>query len=228
MNFIEFNTNYCRLISNNNYKNDTKNNDKKNNDKKNNDKKNNDKNDKYDKNNKLIKRCTHYNNKMEIYTLCCNKYYKCFQCHNENSDHKVTPKYIQKIRCTNCNTINKKGNFCEKCNIIISKNYCSICHIWNDNDSYHCHKCKKCKIGKENENFHCDTCNICFNIRILERHKCNLFSMDEDCPICLDKMHKEDIKTLKCGHNLHLNCFNKLLQSTSLINKCCMICRASI
>jgi uncharacterized CHY-type Zn-finger protein len=38
-------------------------------------------------------RCVHYQTELDIIAIkfkCCNEYYPCFRCHEENADHKAT------------------------------------------------------------------------------------------------------------------------------------------
>ena len=57
-------------------------------------------------------RCTHYHSSLDIIAIkmkCCNKYYACIFCHEENEDHSATvwPKSefdTHAILCGNCKT----------------------------------------------------------------------------------------------------------------------------
>lgn len=38
-------------------------------------------------------RCEHYHSKLDIIAIkfrCCNKYYPCYQCHNETENHAIS------------------------------------------------------------------------------------------------------------------------------------------
>lgn len=37
-------------------------------------------------------RCTHYHTPLDIIAIkfkCCNKFYSCYKCHNENENHEI-------------------------------------------------------------------------------------------------------------------------------------------
>ena len=39
-------------------------------------------------------RCVHYHSEKDVVALkmyCCNKWYPCYQCHNENESHRLQP-----------------------------------------------------------------------------------------------------------------------------------------
>jgi len=51
--------------------------------------------------------------------------------------------------------------------------------------------------------------------------------VQDDCPICMEKMEKEDITTLKCGngkHIFHTECIKEAYE----VNPKCPLCRAAI
>ncbi len=56
-------------------------------------------------------RCEHYNSPLDIIAIkfkCCNKYYACIHCHNENEKHEVVlwnkdEHHTKAILCGNCN-----------------------------------------------------------------------------------------------------------------------------
>ena len=57
-------------------------------------------------------RCKHYNSPLDIIAIkfkCCNTYYACIHCHNENEKHATTvwnkdEQNTNAILCGNCNT----------------------------------------------------------------------------------------------------------------------------
>jgi len=50
--------------------------------------------------------------------------------------------------------------------------------------------------------------------------------MEDVCSICLDEIKEEECKKLECSHNLHLNCYQKLLFTPG--QKKCPLCRCDI
>ena len=75
-------------------------------------------------------KCNHYENKLMIKGNCCDKWFACRRCHDEQSDHKLQDATIHKIKCKNCNHIQEKSNECEKCGINFAEYYCNECLIW--------------------------------------------------------------------------------------------------
>jgi uncharacterized CHY-type Zn-finger protein len=87
-------------------------------------------------------RCEHYNSPLDIIAIkfkCCNTYYACIHCHNENEKHEVVvwnkeEQNTKAILCGNCNfemTINDYFS----CN-----NECPICEsLFNPKCSNHYH-----------------------------------------------------------------------------------------
>ena len=174
--------------------------------------------------------CTHFNFNHEIYLTCCQEYYKCYFCHNENKDHIVKFKDIQKMKCNKCNTEQDISNSCIQCNMKFAKNYCNKCKYWNDKNIYHCNECDICYIGNEEEFIHCKDCNKCFYKHLYNDHLCN--SNEEECQICLESFKKRNEKSyyLKCKHKIHISCYNKY-QHYCLENKKlfkCGLCREII
>ena len=184
---------------------------------------------------KITKKCIHYNNNLIVYADCCNEYFDCHRCHNEERGHTMNRPYINKIKCINCNEINTPGTHCKKCSIEFARNFCGLCKIWCSNikESFHCHKCGKCRIGKAENYFHCDACNICYSNNCKNNHNCKLIinSKKDDCPICLSKIFNNDkISVLRCSHLIHTKCLDELLKSDEGTRKIptCTICKKSI
>lgn len=170
--------------------------------------------------------CNHYKDvKCSLVAPCCNKIYSCYRCHDENEDHVVYSTY-KNISCNVCGHIQKKSNKCEMCEIKFAKYMCSKCQIWSNKDMYHCNKCGCCKEGKKQDYFHCDKCGCCMNKRLIN-HVCIENITDDNCVICLESLKKNftNLKKLRCGHILHLNCYSKLLKCG--ITKC-PTCNAKI
>jgi len=183
----------------------------------------------------IIKTCNHYNNKNQIYAYCCNKYYDCYLCHNEKSDHRINRKLIYKLKCITCKQNSQLGNKCYHCNTQYAKNGCTKCNVWCSNEEfYHCDKCGKCKAGNKDDFYHCDECNVCFSLKCKDIHNCKNFKKNDECPICLDSIFKFDkddkIKLLLCNHMMHYSCYNNLIKNTDKEKKvpCCTLCKKSV
>ena len=64
------------------------------------------------KNNTLFDKCPHfYGNYMPKFA-CCNKFYGCYLCHNENEDHPY--QFSNKVACLFCKNV-YAGKTCSKC-----------------------------------------------------------------------------------------------------------------
>ena len=186
------------------------------------------------KRDKIIKKCTHYKNNVQVFARCCNKYYDCHLCHNEQNDHKMSRKKICKVICVNCNCENPPINNCIDCNITFGKKNCNICNIWCDNveSMYHCNECGICRKGNKNDFYHCKKCDMCFSIANKDSHNCERYNMDDECTICLNKLYSGNDSTmlLDCKHLIHSKCLNELIDKTdkSKCIPCCTLCKKSV
>ena len=176
--------------------------------------------------------CNHLNTKHNIYLKCCNKYYNCYYCHNENNDHIVKKKDILKIRCNECYKEQELSNKCINCGIKFAKYYCNKCKYWSNEEIYHCNKCNICYIKTSNELIHCDECNKCYNKEIYDFHICSISKDNYECQICFENFKKSNEKCyfLKCQHKIHVSCYNKYKEYCKNNNKIfnCGICRKKL
>lgn len=185
---------------------------------------------------KIIKKCNHLNNNVQVYAECCKKYYDCHLCHNEVNDHRLIKYTIKKVKCTNCSTENCISDNCRNCKIKFGENNCRTCNIWcNKTKFFHCYKCKFCGIGNKEDFFHCDSCNICVSSNTKNKHVCNnkiANQKEEVCPICLLSIFFPLKKAvlLKCNHLIHEDCLNELIKNTDQNKKipCCTLCKKSV
>lgn len=177
-----------------------------------------------------IVNCSHYDRDCMILSPCCNKWYSCRLCHDDDNDHKLDRKLISTIICKKCLTIQPQSNTCTNCDITFAHYYCSICKLWagNNKDIYHCHDCNICRIGKgiDIDRIHCDKCNICIDISVVNQHKCFQHSIDSNCPVCQKYMwdSTEPIIYLPCGHCIHQQCLTELSKNSFQ----CPTCKKSI
>ena len=58
-------------------------------------------------------------------------------------------------------------------------------------------------------------------------HPCIQGKMKQDCPVCMEDMHTSVQGTtfLRCGHSMHVKCFNKYIKSNQIA---CPMCKKSI
>jgi RING finger/CHY zinc finger protein 1 len=181
------------------------------------------------KTNKIFENCCHYTNKKctNFYYSCCNNYFSCQRCHQEQIDISHIP-ILKSITCSECLLEQTPTYKCQNinCNILFSKNHCSICNIWTELPIQHCDKCKICRVGYDN--IHCDNCDICFDKENYKFHKCIKKSYkDQKCCFCLEDLHysQKSSISLKCEHLLHIECLEKAAKNE--IYKC-PLCRKSM
>ena len=182
----------------------------------------------YDKKNKSIKiqkiECSHYPNKKcsDFYFNCCEKFYECVRCHNENENH---PFQLKNIKCIECSCFQDIGTHCNHCNIQFSKSFCKLCGLFSDQEHlYHCNDCGICRVGKKEELIHCKNCNIC---GFKDNHECFLLGKindDYQCSFCHENLYTSMIplQKLNCSHFAHTDCVQKSIQNNSIK---CGLCR---
>ncbi|KAH8377473.1 hypothetical protein KR093_005644, partial [Drosophila rubida] len=174
--------------------------------------------------------CTHYKRRAMFVTPCCNKFYKCRFCHDENESHHFDRKTLTELICSECNTRQKVQEQCEKCGVRFGKYTCLICNLFDDADKqqYHCHGCGICRIGGAHNFFHCEVCNMCLPIQLkIDGHRCVENISRSHCPVCLGDIHTSRIPCHipDCGHLLHKMCFDQLLASGHYT---CPTCQTSL
>ncbi|ETV94598.1 hypothetical protein H310_11860 [Aphanomyces invadans] len=181
---------------------------------------------------KGIKGCSHYQRKCKLFGKCCNKFYTCRFCHDEQEKHSFDRYATEKISCMECHTIQPVGHKCinDTCGVEFARYFCGECKFYDDDDTkdiYHCDKCRICRIGKGLgvDYFHCDKCNACMSIT-LKKHKCVERSLESDCPICHVYMFTSTtpVMFLPCGHCMHVACYEDYTQT----NYICPLCSKSL
>ncbi|CAK4725319.1 hypothetical protein LEN26_018031 [Aphanomyces euteiches] len=181
---------------------------------------------------KTIMGCSHYQRKCKLYGKCCNKFYTCRFCHDEQEKHQFDRYATEKISCMQCHTVQPVGKKCanDACGIEFARYFCDVCKFYDDDetkDIYHCDKCRICRIGKGLgvDYFHCDKCNACMSIT-LKKHKCVERSLESDCPICHVYMFTSTtpVMFLPCGHCMHVACYEDYTQT----NYICPLCSKSL
>ena len=175
--------------------------------------------------------CIHYDRNCKILAPCCNKFYNCRLCHDEESQlcDKLDRKTISRIKCKKCDTEQDISNKCIKCSIEFGKYFCKICNLFDNNiekKQYHCVKCGICRVGGKENFYHCDNCNMCISNNLKDNHKCITNSFDNNCPICFDPLFDsiKQVISMKCGHTIHYECFKDLLNTNTLSGVRCPIC----
>ncbi|XP_017069950.2 LOW QUALITY PROTEIN: RING finger and CHY zinc finger domain-containing protein 1 [Drosophila eugracilis] len=174
--------------------------------------------------------CAHYKRRAMFVTPCCNKFYKCRFCHDENETHHFDRKTLTELICSECNTRQTVREQCENCGVRFGKYTCLICNLFDDADKqqYHCHGCGICRIGGAENFFHCEVCNMCLPIQLkIDGHRCVENISRSHCPVCLGDIHTSRIPCHipDCAHLLHKMCFDQLLASGHYT---CPTCQTSL
>lgn len=163
----------------------------------------------------LLKECEHYNRGCHLLFPCCNKFYSCRFCHNdENSlDHDAQRKTVIKMKCRYCLEEQNIGDTCTKCQQKMGNYFCMECKLLDldDKGQYHCNKCGICRIGHAENFVHCDGCGLCISKISENNHKC--MNADNVCPICRENMFESinEITKIKCGHWIHIDCMKSYI-----------------
>lgn len=171
--------------------------------------------------NPIIPGCEHYDRYLYLVAKCCGQFFKCRLCHDEQCDHKINRYETEEMVCAYCLQQQPVNTSCQnkKC---LSYNiphhyYCNVCKFWNNDpfkEIFHCDKCNLCRIGKKDEYFHCDICDTCLPISKKNNHMCIKDTSKQDCSICMEYLHtsREPVMYMKCGHAIHANCFENMLE----------------
>ncbi|XP_058448554.1 RING finger and CHY zinc finger domain-containing protein 1 [Malaya genurostris] len=174
--------------------------------------------------------CAHYKRRAKFVTPCCNKFYMCRYCHDENENHFFNRKTVTELICTECNTRQRVQAECEQCGVRFGRYTCLVCNLFDDEDrnQYHCDGCGICRVGGRGRFFHCEVCNMCLPVQLkVEGHRCVENVSRSNCPVCLDDIHTSRIPCHipDCGHLLHRTCFEELLSSG---HYACPTCQTSM
>lgn len=176
--------------------------------------------------------CKHYARKAVLVSPCCERDYVCRFCHDEkNVDHKMDRYQVKEMKCMNCGLRQAIGQDCCGCGEKLSVYYCSICHLFDNDESkeiYHCPFCNFCRRGKGlgKDSFHCMSCNACMSLELFNKHKCTEEALSGNCPVCSDPLFESNtpIKELPCGHFMHSLCFGAYVRYSYT----CPICFKSL
>jgi len=174
--------------------------------------------------------CEHYQRKCMISAPCCNEFFPCRFCHNEEMDHEIDRYAVDRVRCMVCSKEQPVARECIDCGTEFARYFCEPCKFYDDKEGkaiYHCPKCNICRIGEGLgiDYFHCDKCNACMSITLRD-HKCVERSLESDCPVCHEYMFTSTtpVMFLNCGHCMHVSCY----ESYTASNYTCPLCSKSL
>jgi len=126
---------------------------------------------------------------------------------------------VTEVLCMRCGALQPASDSCcnPKCYFggrRYAKYSCLICNFYDDGPNkniYHCPFCNICRSGRGlGIDFrHCMRCNACVSLSD-DNHHCIPQRLQGNCPICHESMFEstEPLRGLKCGHVMHLNCYN--------------------
>ena len=175
------------------------------------------------------KLCIHYNKKCDkFYFSCCNSYYNCIRCHNENiRDKDMHEPQLETIKCNECNSRQEPNKSCNNCGLLFSRSYCKRCNIWTSKNITHCDLCGLCRVGLKENLYHCNKCEACFVLNELKHHCVQVSFKNQICIFCLENVHSSTKKCIatRCGHIVHKDCFEDGFKNN--IFKC-SLCRKSL
>jgi len=147
---------------------------------------------------------------------------------------------VCEILCMQCGALQPVGASCINPDCApeqpFAKYCCMICRLFDDapsKDIYHCPYCNACRKGKglDIDFQHCMTCNACIAIDDYEGHACIPQRLEGNCPICQEEMFESTVplRGLKCGHAMHLSCFDNYIASCGTSRKItCPHCKVGI
>ncbi|XP_028409403.1 uncharacterized protein LOC114532005 isoform X2 [Dendronephthya gigantea] len=171
--------------------------------------------------------CSHYKRHCYVKFECCDKFWPCHRCHNNQSTcgrKKLKSRDTKMVKCVYCNKEQPFGEFCCNCNAKFANYFCGLClHLTGKDDHpYHCEKCGICRIHGD-RSFHCDVCGVCLDVQLRGNHKCREGSAHDECCICLEDAFT-GCQILPCSHKVHKECATQMIRSG--ITRC-PICRES-
>jgi iron-sulfur cluster repair protein YtfE (RIC family) len=187
--------------------------------------------------------CPHYARSCKLRHPKSGRLYTCRLCCDQVREHPLKDhdapldRYsVTEVFCMRCGTLQPSNERCINMNCEsngapFARYYCKICNLYDDGpkrDIFHCPFCNTCKIGKGlGIDFrHCMRCNACVSLAD-DVHHCIPQRLQACCPICHETMFEstEPLKGLKCGHVMHLSCFNMYIRGGSYT---CPLCKKSV
>ncbi|CAB4013008.1 RING finger and CHY zinc finger domain-containing 1-like [Paramuricea clavata] len=171
--------------------------------------------------------CSHYKRRCYVKFECCDKFWPCHRCHNNQSTcgrRKLKSRDTKQLKCAACGLEQPFAHYCSRCNAKFARYFCGLCkHLTGTDDNpYHCEKCGICRIHGD-RSFHCDVCGVCLDVQLRGNHRCRAGSAHDECCICLEDAFT-GCQILPCSHKVHKECATQMIRSG--ITRC-PICRES-
>lgn len=186
--------------------------------------------------------CPHYARACKLRHPSSGRLYPCRLCCEQEREMPMKDKdspldryAVTEVLCMRCGALQPASDRCvnPKCDTSkpFAKYSCNICNLYDDNPShsvYHCAFCNVCRLGLGLgiDYRHCMRCNACVSLAD-DEHACVPQKLQGTCPICHDSMFEstEPLRGLKCGHVMHMSCFNMYVRGQ---NFTCPLCKKSI
>lgn len=187
--------------------------------------------------------CPHYSRACKLRHPSSGRLYTCRLCCEQdrempmkNKDSPLDRYAVTEILCMRCNTLQPSGlEYCTnlKCQPKkpFARYHCKICNFYDDSPNksiYHCPFCNVCRSGKGLgiDYRHCMRCNACVSLTE-DNHVCIPQRLQGNCPICHETMFEstEPLRGLKCGHVMHLSCYNMYMRGQAYT---CPLCKKSV
>lgn len=194
----------------------------------------------------MVLGCEHYSRSCKLRCPTTGQLVTCrLCCEEERSQHKYTYETlpvldrhsVEEILCMKCGSVQPAGSKCVNADCDsdgapFAKYICSICNLYDDDENkkiYHCPYCNVCRKGEGlGIDFrHCMRCNACIDMAEYDTHVCISQRLQGSCPICKESMFEstEPLRGMKCGHVMHLSCYNEYASRCLFGRITCPLCK---
>mmetsp|Transcript_21055 Transcript_21055/g.29718 ORF Transcript_21055/g.29718 Transcript_21055/m.29718 type:complete len:522 (+) Transcript_21055:588-2153(+) len=186
--------------------------------------------------------CPHYARACKLRHPSSGRLYTCRLCCEQerempmkDQDSPLDRYAVTEVLCMRCGALQPAADKCAnpKCESQgkpFAKYSCKICNFYDDHphkNIYHCPFCNVCRSGQGLgiDYRHCMRCNACVSLADDEHH-CIPQRLQGSCPVCHESMFEstEPLRGLKCGHVMHLSCFNMYIRGSYT----CPLCKKSV
>ena len=181
--------------------------------------------------------CPHYSRACKLRHPKSGKLYTCRLCCDHQrelpmrEDEPLDRYAVSEVFCMVCTTLQPSGDRCinpdcPSAHKPFSRYFCRICNLYDDGSRpiFHCPYCNTCRLGLGLgiDYRHCMRCNACVSLDDKE-HRCIPQKLQGDCPICHESLFQstEPLRGVKCGHVMHLSCFNQYRRNRYTCPLCC-------
>ena len=168
--------------------------------------------------------CSHYSRRCYVSAPCCNVFFPCRLCHDEQTDHTMQRRSINRLSCMKCITNGRRNEQpvaaqCHTCQETFAAYFCAICRLFDDDASHdiqHCDQCGICRRGTAETLHHCNICGSCYPDVHTNSLTCvpNILQRNP-CPVCLGECQESTlpVTVLACRHVIHLTCLHNYLRN---------------